>query len=203
MKIICVGRNYSEHIDELKKEKPEAPVIFLKPDTALLKNNAPFYYPSFSEEVHYEAEIIVKISKEGKNIAPEFSHKYFEEVGIGIDFTARDLQRKLQEKGLPWEISKSFNGSAAISHFMHKSTFTDIQNIHFSLYQNQLLKQSGNTSNMIFSFNEIISYISKFILLKPGDIIFSGTPSGVGPVKIGDVLTCFIEQQEMLRCEIK
>jgi 2-keto-4-pentenoate hydratase/2-oxohepta-3-ene-1,7-dioic acid hydratase in catechol pathway len=203
MKIICVGRNYSEHITELKNEKPSEPVIFMKPDTALLRNNAPFYYPSFSKEIHYEVELVLKICKEGKNIEPKFAPKYFEEIAIGIDFTARDLQRKAQEKGLPWDLAKGFNGSAAVSEFIPKKNFPDIQNIRFALTQNGTPKQNGNTALMIFTIQEIISYISTFILLKQGDYIFTGTPAGVGPVEIGDVLQCTIEDKELLRCEIK
>jgi acylpyruvate hydrolase len=203
MKIICVGRNYSEHIKELKNTVPEEPIIFFKPDTSILKNNAPFYYPEISSDVHYEAELVIRIAKEGKNIEEHFSHKYYEEIGVGIDFTARDLQKKAQEKGLPWALAKGFNGSAPISGFVPKSKFPDINNISFSLKQNGELKQKGNSSLMIHSIDKIISFISKYITLKNGDLIYTGTPSGVGPVRIGDVLELFLEEEKMLECEVK
>jgi acylpyruvate hydrolase len=203
MKILAVGRNYVEHIRELENEKPEEPVIFSKPDTALIKNNNPFYYPSFSQDVHHEVEMLLKISKEGKNIDPKFAQKYYEEIGIGIDFTARDLQSKLKEKGLPWELAKAFDGSAPISEFVPKSNFPDLQNIDFSLQVNGIEKQKGNTSLMLFKFDYIISYISRFITLKKGDIIFTGTPKGVSPVKIGDKLEAFIGPQKFLEVAIK
>jgi acylpyruvate hydrolase len=202
MKIFCVGRNYEEHIKELGNESPEFPVIFMKPETAILKDNAPFYYPDFSKEIQYEVEMVIKIDREGKNIQPKFAHKYFNEIGIGIDFTARDLQNKLKAKGLPWEISKGFNGSAPISSFISKQNFENVGNINFSLFQNEILKQKGNTQYMIHSFDNVIAYISTFFMLKKGDLIFSGTPAGVGEVKIGDKLTAFIENQLMLSCEI-
>jgi acylpyruvate hydrolase len=203
MKILAVGRNYVEHIKELENEKPEEPVIFSKPDTALIKNNGAFYYPSFSSDVHHEVEILLKISKEGKNIDPKFAHKYYEEIGIGIDFTARDLQSKLKEKGLPWELAKAFDGSAPISEFVPKTNFNDLQNLDFSLRVNGEERQKGNTSLMLFKFDYIISYISRFITLKKGDIIFTGTPKGVSPVKIGDKLEAFIGPQKFLEVEIK
>ncbi len=203
MKIICVGRNYGEHIKELNNSVPDEPIIFFKPDTSILKNNAPFYYPSFTKEIDYEVELLVRISREGKNIEEQFSHKYYEEVGVGIDFTARDLQKKAQEKGLPWSLAKGFNGSAPISDFVSKLKFTDINNIGFSLKLNGTLKQEGNSSMMIHKIDKIVSYISKFITLKNGDIIFTGTPSGVGAVKIGDRLELFIENEKMLECEVK
>ena len=203
MKIICIGRNYGEHIKELNNSVPDEPIIFFKPDTSILKNNAPFYYPSFTKEIDYEVELLVRISREGKNIEEQFSHKYYEEVGVGIDFTARDLQKKAQEKGLPWSLAKGFNGSAPISNFVSKLKFTDINNIGFSLKLNGTLKQEGNSSMMIHKIDKIVSYISKFITLKNGDIIFTGTPSGVGAVKIGDRLELFIENEKMLECEVK
>lgn len=203
MKIFAIGRNYADHIKELNNETPDDPIIFAKPDTALLKNNAPFYYPSFSKDIHYEAEIIIKISKEGKNIDRKFAHKYFEEIGIGIDFTARDLQNKAKEKGLPWEIAKAFNGSAPISDFVPKTQFKDLKNINFSLKLNGEVRQQGNTELMIYDIDYIISYLSKFFTLKKGDIIFTGTPKGVGPVQIGDKLEAFIESQKFLEVEVK
>ncbi|MDX2189697.1 MAG: fumarylacetoacetate hydrolase family protein [Bacteroidota bacterium] len=204
MNIFCIGLNYSEHIKEFDRAHlPEAPVIFMKPDTAILKDNEPFYYPAFSKNIHFEVEILVKIAKNGKNILPDFSYKYYNEIGVGIDFTARDLQSELKSKGMPWEISKGFNGSAPISKFVPKTNFKDVQNINFSLVKNGQLVQSGNTSDMISKVDQIIAHISTYFLLKQGDIIFTGTPKGVGPVQIGDKLECFIENQKMLECEIK
>jgi 2-keto-4-pentenoate hydratase/2-oxohepta-3-ene-1,7-dioic acid hydratase in catechol pathway len=203
MKIICVGRNYVEHIEELKNERPDEPVIFTKPETALLLNNSPFYYPDFSNDIHFEVEILIQISRNGKYIEPKFAHKYFDKIGVGIDFTARDLQSKAKAKGLPWAISKGFNGSAPISKFVSKSDFKDINDLNFSLTLDGKNQQSGNTSHMIFSFGEILSYISKFILLKQGDIIFTGTPKGVGPISIGNKLEAYIEDKKMLEVEIR
>jgi 2-keto-4-pentenoate hydratase/2-oxohepta-3-ene-1,7-dioic acid hydratase in catechol pathway len=203
MKIFAIGRNYAEHIKELNNERPEEPVIFTKPDTAILRNNEAFYYPTFSKDIHYEAEILLKIEKEGKNIEQKFAHKYYKEIGMGIDFTARDLQQKAKEKGLPWDIAKGFNGSAPISEFIPLASIKDLQNLNFSLKVNGELKQQGNTSLMIFSFDYIISYLSQFFTLKKGDIIFTGTPKGVGPVKIGDRLQAFIEDMPMLSFEVK
>lgn len=203
MKIICVGRNYVDHALELNNEVPENPVIFLKPDTALLKDNAPFYMPSFSNEVHYECELVIKIEKEGKFIEPQFAHKYYNEIGLGIDFTARDLQNQLKAKGLPWELAKAFNGSAAISNFVPKSSFENIQNINFSLSVNNTEKQNGNTSLMIFKIDYLISFISRYFTLKKGDLIFTGTPKGVGKVEIGDRLQGFLEKEPMFDFYIK
>ena len=203
MKIICVGRNYAEHIEELKNERPSEPVIFLKPETALLQNNAPFYYPEFSKNIHHEVEILVKINKPGKYIDEHFAHKYYDEIGLGVDFTARDLQDRAREKGLPWHLAKGFNGSAPISKFMPKSKFKDVQNIGFSLKVNGQERQNGTTSLMLFEIDFVIAYISKFIMLKKGDIIFTGTPKGVGQVQVGDVLEGFIENEKMLEFEIK
>jgi acylpyruvate hydrolase len=203
MKILAIGRNYAEHIKELNNERPSEPVIFMKPDTAILKNNAPFYYPDYSNDIHHEIELVLKISKEGKNIEEKFAHKYFEEIGLGIDFTARDLQSKAKEKGLPWTIAKGFNGSAPISEFVPLADCTDLTNLNFSLNVNGETKQQGNTSMMLFSFNMMISYLSKFFTLKKGDLIFTGTPAGVGPVKIGDRLEGFIEDKKMLDFEVK
>ena len=202
MKIICIGRNYVEHIAELGNEKPDQPVIFMKPDTALLKNNEPFYHPTFSEDIHHEVELIVKINKEGKSIAREFAHKYYDEIGLGIDFTARDLQSKLKSKGLPWELAKGFNHSAVISEFVSKSSL-DLTNLSFSLKKNGSLVQQGNTQQMIYSIDEIISFVSGFFTLKTGDILFTGTPSGVSKISIGDRLEGFIHDQKFFECEVK
>jgi 2-keto-4-pentenoate hydratase/2-oxohepta-3-ene-1,7-dioic acid hydratase in catechol pathway len=203
MKILCIGRNYAEHIAELNNERPTEPVIFMKPDTAILKDNEAFYIPDFSNDVHYEVEIVLKINKMGKNIEAKFAHKYYEEIGIGIDFTARDVQARLKEKGLPWEKAKAFNGSAPISTFVPKSNFEDLKNLNFHLEINNETRQLGNTSMMLWDFNEIIAEISNYFTLKTGDLIFTGTPSGVGKVAIGDKLTAFIEGKEMLSFEIK
>ncbi len=202
MKIICIGRNYVDHIKELNNEKPDSPVIFMKPDTAILRENAPFYYPSFTKEIHYEVELLVKIKKEGKSIEKEFANKYYDEIGLGVDLTARDLQSKYKEKGLPWDLAKGFNGSAPVSEFIDKTKF-DLSNLNFKLQKNGENVQEGNSSLMLYSIDEIISYISKFVTLKTGDIIFTGTPKGVGPIKIGDRLTGFIENEEMFSFEIK
>jgi acylpyruvate hydrolase len=203
MKIICIGRNYAAHIEELKNEKPGKPVVFLKPDTALLKAGAPFFYPDFSENIHHEVELVLKISKEGKYIQPQFAHRYFEEIGLGIDFTARDLQDQCKAKGLPWEIAKAFNGSAPIGDFKPVSAFADLKDIDFHLEINGELRQKGNTSMMLFDFATIISYVSQFFTLKKGDLIYTGTPAGVGPVQTGDRLTGFIGTEKMLDFEVK
>ena len=208
MKIIAIGRNYVEHIKELNNERPDEPVIFTKPDTAILKDGEPFYYPDFSQDIHHEVEILLKINKMGKNIEEKFAHKYYDEIGIGIDFTARDLQSKLKAKGLPWDLAKGFNGSAPISNFVPKSNFTDLANLNFHLNVTDAngetqTRQQGNTSLMLFSFDYIISFVSKYFTLKTGDIIFTGTPSGVAPVKAGDKLTAFIEGNKMLEFEVK
>ena len=203
MKILAIGRNYAAHIEELNNERPSEPVVFMKPDTALLENDAPFYYPDYTNDIHYEVEILLKINRAGKHIEPQFAHKYYDEVGVGIDFTARDLQQKAKEKGLPWLLAKGFNGSAPISGFQPKDNFADLQNLNFSLQANGEQRQQGNTSMMLFSFDEIIAYVSRFFTLKRGDIIFTGTPQGVGPIQQGDVLTAYIEEQKLLTCEIK
>ena len=203
MKIFAIGRNYAAHIKELNNERPDEPVIFTKPDTSLLKNNAPFYYPDFSKDIHYEVELILKISKEGKNIQEKFAPGYYDQIGIGIDFTARDLQQKAKEKGLPWAIAKGFNGSAPISEFKPISEFSNLHNINFSLEVDSEKKQLGNTSLMLFNFDYIVSYLSKFFTLKKGDLIFTGTPAGVGPIQIGQKLAAYIENQKLLECEIK
>ena len=203
MKIICIGRNYAAHIEELKNEKPGQPVVFLKPDTALIKGEAPFYYPDFSTNIHHEIELVLKISKEGKYIQPQFAHRYFEEIGLGIDFTARDLQDQCKAKGLPWEIAKAFNGSAPIGNFKPVSEFSELKNIDFHLEINGEVKQKGNTSLMLFDFATIISYVSQFFTLKKGDLIYTGTPAGVGPVQTGDQLIGFIGNEKMLHVEVK
>ena len=203
MKIICVGKNYSEHIAEMKSERPEEPVIFFKPDTALLKNNQPFYHPDFSENIHYEAELVLKISREGKLIDEKFAHKYYSEIGLGIDFTARDLQEKAKEKGLPWALAKGFNQSAPISQFIPLENIENPESITFSLSKNGETVQQGNSKDMIFSFPKIVAYISRFIQLKKGDLIFTGTPSGVGKINIGDKLEGYIGNQKLLDFEIK
>jgi acylpyruvate hydrolase len=203
MKIIAIGRNYADHIEELNNERPDEPVIFMKPDTALLLDNDPFYFPSFSKDVHYEVEILLKINAMGKNISQEFAHKYYSEIGIGIDFTARDIQSKLKEKGLPWEKAKAFNGSAPVSKFVAKDKFADIKNLNFSLKVNDNVVQNGNTTMMLWNFDAIIAHISQYFTLKVGDIIFTGTPKGVGAVKIGDKLEAFIEKEKMMSFEVK
>lgn len=203
MKILAVGRNYTDHAAELHEKVPEQPVVFLKPDTALLKNNAPFYYPAFSENIHYEAEIILRVCKQGKYIEEKFAHKYYDAIGLGIDFTARDLQQTLKQKGYPWDIAKGFNQSAPVSVFIDKEVFDNIHNLDFSLFINGKSCQKSNTAYMLFSFEKLITYMSKFFTLKKGDIIFTGTPAGVGPVQINDHLEGYIEDREMLNFLIK
>jgi 2-keto-4-pentenoate hydratase/2-oxohepta-3-ene-1,7-dioic acid hydratase in catechol pathway len=204
MRIFAIGRNYAEHIKELNNERPDEPVIFSKPDTAILRNNAPFYYPEFSKDIHHEVELVLRICKEGKNIEEKFAHKYYDAIGIGIDFTARDLQQKAKEKGLPWDIAKGFNGSAPISDkFLPVGAFKDLKDINFKLSIDGEIKQQGNTSLMLFSFDYIISYLSRFFTLRTGDLIFTGTPKGVGPVKTGNVLQAFIEDEKLLEFEVK
>jgi 2-keto-4-pentenoate hydratase/2-oxohepta-3-ene-1,7-dioic acid hydratase in catechol pathway len=203
MKIIAIGRNYAEHAKELNNPVPIVPVIFMKPDTALLKENKPFYHPDFSEDIHHEIEIVLKISKEGKNISEKFAGNYFEEIGLGVDFTARDIQQKHKEKGLPWELAKAFDGSAPISEFVPKSKFSDIYNLNFKLDINQETKQQGNTKDLLFSFESIIAFVSKYITLKKGDLIFTGTPQGVGKVNIGDHLEGHLENAKMLDFYVK
>ena len=204
MRIFAIGRNYAEHIKELNNERPDEPVIFTKPDTALLRNNAPFYYPDFSTDVHYEVELVLRICKEGKNIEEKFAHKYYDGIAIGVDFTARDLQQKAKEKGLPWDIAKGFNGSAPVSDkFIPIGDFKDLKNINFSLSVDGEIKQQGNTSLMLFSFDYIILYLSRFFTLRTGDLIFTGTPKGVGPVKVGNVLSAYVENEKLLEFEVK
>lgn len=203
MKIICIGRNYAEHAKELNNPVPQEPVIFLKPDTALLPKKMPFFYPDFSKDIHYEAELVVKIDKVGKNIAEKFAHTYYSQITMGIDFTARDLQSVYKKEGLPWERAKAFDGSAPVGRFIDKSRFTDINKLSFSLEINGEQRQSGNTSNMLFSVDMIIAYVSQFFTLKIGDLIFTGTPAGVGPIAIGDQMTASIEGQKVLGLKIK
>ena len=203
MKIFAVGRNYADHAKELGNSVPTEPIIFMKPETAVLKNNAPFYYPNFSQNIHFEVELLIKISKEGKNIEPRFAHKYFNELGIGIDFTARDLQDLAKAKGLPWDLAKGFNGSAPMSNFLPISKIENLKDIDFSIALNGAEKQHDNSSQMIFDFSHLVSYISKFITLKKGDVIFTGTPAGVGPVAVGDVLEAYLGKEKMLVCEVK
>lgn len=204
MKIFAIGRNYVEHIQELNNERPDEPVVFTKPDTAILRNNAPFYLPDFSKDIHHEVELVLRVCKEGKNIEEKFAHKYFDSIGLGIDFTARDLQQKAKEKGLPWDIAKGFNGSAPISDkFIPVSEFTNLKDINFSLQIDGALKQYGNTSLMLFSFEYIIAYLSKFFTLRTGDLIFTGTPKGVSAVKAGNVLSGYIGNEKLLEFEVK
>lgn len=203
MKIIAVGRNYAAHARELNNPVPGQPVIFLKPDTAALKDNRPFYLPDFSSDIHYELEVVLKISREGKHIAEKFAHNYYEELGLGVDFTARDIQAKHKEQGLPWELAKAFDNSAAISPFLPKSDIPDIYGIHFDLKINGETRQRGNTANLLFSFEHIISFVSRYITLKKGDLIFTGTPEGVGRVQQGDHLKASLNGTQLLSFDIK
>ncbi|WP_333600453.1 fumarylacetoacetate hydrolase family protein [Flavobacterium sp.] len=203
MKIICIGRNYVNHIEELKNERPDEPVIFLKPDTAIVPKKFPFFIPAFSNEIHHEVEILVKINKVGKYIDTKFAHKYYDEIGLGIDFTARDVQNTLKEKGLPWEKAKAFDGSAVIGDFLPKNDFSSVENINFELTNNGKTVQTGNTSHMLWKIDEIISYVSQYFTLKKGDIIFTGTPEGVAKVAPNDVLEGFIDDKKLLRIHIK
>ena len=202
MKIICIGRNYAEHAKELGNEIPENPVIFMKPDTAILKKGSDFYIPEFSDDVHYELEVVLKISKGGKYIHAEKASNYFEEIGLGIDFTARDLQSQLKAKELPWELAKGFDGSAVVSEFYKKSDF-DMRNLSFSLMKNKEKVQDGNTSMMIFSPEKIIAFVSQYFTLKTGDLIFTGTPQGVGKVAENDILQAFLEDEKVLDLRIQ
>ena len=203
MKIICIGRNYADHIKELKNNRPTEPVIFLKTDTSVILKNQPFFIPSFSNDIHHEVELLIKIKKIGKFIDPKFSYKYYDEISLGIDFTARDLQSELKSKGLPWEKSKAFDGSAMIGKWVDKSKFKDINNLTFTLEVNGNLAQNGNTCLMLWNIDEIISYVSKYFTLKIGDVIFTGTPSGVGQVNINDQLIGKIENEEFFKLKIK
>lgn len=203
MKLICIGRNYTEHIKELENEKPDEPVVFLKPDTAILLKKQPFFIPDFSNDVHYEVEILVKINRVGKHIDKKFAHKYYNDIGLGIDFTARDLQSQLKGKGLPWEKAKSFDGAAVIGHWISKKEIADVNNIQFSLKKNDIMVQNGNSSHMLWEIDELIEYVSKYFTLKIGDIIFTGTPAGVGKVIVNDKLKGFIEDKEMFSITVK
>ncbi len=203
MKIICVGRNYAAHIKELDNQRPEHPVLFMKPDSAVILKNNPFILPKFSSDIHYEVEVLVKINKIGKYIDREFAGDYYSEIGLGIDFTARDVQAQLKAKGLPWERAKAFDGSAMIGQFVDKSILGNLDSLDFSLHKNGAIVQEGNTSDMIWKIDELIQYISKYFTLKIGDIIFTGTPSGVGPVTRGDQLTGYVKEQEFFSLKIK
>ncbi|MEJ6791508.1 MAG: fumarylacetoacetate hydrolase family protein [Lacinutrix sp.] len=203
MKLICIGRNYTDHIKELENEKPTDPVVFLKPDTAILLKKQPFFIPEFSNDVHHEVEVLVKINRVGKYIDKKFAHKYYGEIGLGIDFTARDLQVKLKAKGLPWEKAKSFDGAAVIGGWLPKTEFKDLNNINFSLKKNDEFVQKGNTSLMLWEIDEIIEYVSKYFTLKIGDVIFTGTPAGVGKVFANDKLNGYLEDKELFSITVK
>ncbi len=203
MKIICIGRNYTEHIAELKNERPTEPVVFMKPDSAILLKQHPFVIPEFSSDIHHEIEIVVKINKVGKYIEPKFAHKYYEELTVGIDFTARDLQSKLKEKGLPWEKAKAFDGSAVVGEFLDKSQFSSLENLTFELTNNNKTVQKGNSSFMLWQIDELIAYVSQYFTLKIGDLIFTGTPAGVAAVAEDDVLEGFLEGQKLFRIQVK
>ncbi len=203
MKIICIGRNFADHAKELKNELPTEPLFFLKPDTALLRDNDAFYYPSFSKDIHYECEVVIKICKVGKNIQEKFAHKYYEQLSLGIDFTARDIQQICKEKGLPWEKAKAFEHSAPLSNTFINKNELDLTNLSFHLEKNGQIVQQGNTAQWIFNIDAIIAYVSQFMTLKTGDLIFTGTPAGVGPIAIGDRLTGYIGTQKMFDFEVK
>jgi len=203
MKIIAIGRNYIDHAKELNNPVPETPVIFMKPDTAVLKDNKDFYYPEFSSDVHYECEVVFRICNEGKHVSKKFAHKYYDAIGLGIDFTARDIQAKHKEKGLPWELAKAFDHSAVLSNLISKEEFENLSDINFSLKKNEEIVQSGNTKDMIFDIDSLIVYISKFITLRKGDLIYTGTPSGVGSIKIGDKFEGYIGDKLMFTTQIK
>lgn len=202
MKIFCIGRNYAEHAAEMKSKVPTKPMVFMKPSTALLLDNAPFYYPEFSENIHFEVEVILKVSKNGRHIQPEFASNYYSHIGLGIDFTARDVQAKCKEKGHPWEIAKAFDQSALVSPFIPKED-VNLKALEFSLQQNGEIVQQGNTKDLVFDFETLLVYISKIFTLQIGDLIFTGTPAGVGPVKIGDELEGHIGKKSMFHCRIK
>ena len=203
MKVIAVGRNYVDHAKELHNPVPESPVIFMKPDTAILKDNKDFYFPDFSKDIHYEVELVLRICNEGKHVSKKFAHKYYDAIGLGIDFTARDIQSAQKSKGLPWELAKAFDHSAVISPLIPKSEFEDPTNLNFSLTKNGETVQRGNTKDMIFDYDSLISFISQYITLRKGDLIYTGTPAGVGPVSIGDKLEGFLEEKSMFTCQIK
>ncbi|HOS48533.1 MAG TPA: fumarylacetoacetate hydrolase family protein [Bacteroidia bacterium] len=203
MKIICVGRNYAAHAKELNNAVEEEPVIFMKPETALIPAKFPFFYPEFSTDIHYETELVIKINRIGKNISEKFAHRYYDEVSLGIDFTARDLQSKLKAKGLPWERAKAFDGSAPVGDFIPLKDAGNIDDLHFTLLVNDEVRQSGHSANMIFTVDKIIAFVSTFVTLKKGDLIFTGTPEGVGPVKPGDKLTALLGDKQLLSFDIK
>jgi len=204
MKIICIGRNYAKHAKELGNSVPTEPVYFMKPDSALLPKKSPFFYPNFTKDLHYEVELVIKICKLGKNISPKFASTYYNQIGLGIDFTARDIQLECKAKGLPWEKAKAFDYSAPLSReFINKNDFKDLGNISFSLEKNGEIVQEGNTKEMLFDFDSLICYLSQFMTLKIGDLIFTGTPAGVGPIQIGDKLTGYIEERKMFDLNIK
>ncbi len=203
MKLICIGRNYTEHIKELENEKPSNPVVFLKPDTAILLKKQPFFIPDFSNELHHEVEVLVKINRVGKYIDKKFAHKYYKEIGLGIDFTARDLQSQLKAKGLPWEKAKAFDGSAVVGNWLSIEEIENVDDINFTLQKNDTIVQQGNTSHMLWKIDELIEYVSKYFTLKIGDIIFTGTPAGVGKVIANDKLKGFIENKEMFSITVK
>ncbi len=203
MKLICIGRNYAKHIEELQNERPDEPVVFLKPDSAILLKQHPFVIPEFSNDIHHEIELIVKICKVGKYIDTKFAHQYYDEISVGVDFTARDLQQKLKEKGLPWEKAKAFDGSAVIGSFISKKVFSSVESINFELKNNGKTVQKGNSSLMLWKIDELISYVSQYFTLKIGDIIFTGTPEGVAVVQPNDVLEGYIENNKVFRINIK
>jgi acylpyruvate hydrolase len=203
MKIICIGRNYVKHIEELKNEVPGEPVVFMKPDSALLQKNRPFYIPEFSQNLHHEVELVIRIKQIGKNISKQFAHRYYEEIGLGIDFTARDMQDELRAKGLPWEKSKAFDHSAVLSNEFVPTSQLDLKNISFRLDINDNTVQEGNSNQMIYDFDDIISHVSKYFTLKIGDLIYTGTPAGVGAVKIGDHLHGYISDKQMFSFKVK
>ena len=203
MKIICIGRNYADHIEELENERPKEPVVFLKPDTTIGQRNTPFYIPDFSSDVHHEIEIIVKINRIGKHIQEQFAHKYYDQISVGIDFTARDLQTQLKAKGLPWEKAKAFDGAAVLGQWLPKKEFKDLQNLNFELTKNDASVQRGHTRLMLYTIDQLIAYVSQFFTLKIGDILFTGTPAGVGAVKENDRLEGFLEGQKLLDLKIK
>ena len=203
MKIVCVGRNYAAHIEELQNEKPKHPVLFLKPDTTILQKKQPFFIPHFSNDIHYDVEVLVKIQRLGKHIQPEFAYKYYSQIGLGIDFTARSVQNELKEKGLPWEKAKAFDGSTLIGEWYNKNTFESLENISFSLEKNGEKVQLGNTANMLWKLDELIAYCSQYFTLKIGDVLFTGTPSGVGAVSLGDHLVGYLEGQQAFSVKIK
>ena len=203
MKLICIGRNYAAHIDELKNERPDEPVVFIKPDSAILPKEQDFYIPEFSNEIHYEVEVLVKISKVGKHIAQEFAHKYYDEISLGIDFTARDLQSKLKAKGLPWEKAKGFDGAAVVGKWKQKNLYESVDNLDFSLIKNGETVQKGNTSLMLWKIDELISHVSTYFMLKKGDILFTGTPAGVGKVDPNDYLSGMLEGEQFFDIMVK